>query len=107
MIKKEFFSKTGLRHDTKPFKNRWTQCKALYSFWLFLNNQSGLGSRDAGVVIALDSFWKTHTEVSALVSYISVHEPLELIAKMCVTFYCRKEKSAGSFNMRFLHTWNN
>jgi hypothetical protein len=76
LIKEEFFSKTGLRHDTKQFKNRWTQCKALYSFWLFLNNQSGLGRRADGVVIASDSFWKTHTEVSALVSYISVHEAL-------------------------------
>jgi hypothetical protein len=76
LIKEEFFSKTGLRHDTKQFKNRWTQCMALYSFWLFLNNQSELGRRADGVVIASNSFWKTHIEVSTLVSYIYVHETL-------------------------------
>lgn len=62
IIKEEFFSKSGLRHDRKQFKNRWTQCKNMYSFWLFLNSQSGLGRRTYGTIVASESFWKIHTE---------------------------------------------
>lgn len=69
IIKEEFFSKTGLRHDRKQFKNRWTQCKNMYSFWLFINSQSGLGRRTDGTIVASESFWKIHTEVSTR-SYI-------------------------------------
>jgi hypothetical protein len=36
----------------------------MYSFCLFLNTESGLGRRVEGTIVASESFWKTHTEVS-------------------------------------------
>ena len=42
-IQQKYFSNTKLRHSVKQLRNRWTQLKGLYQFWLWLNKQTGLG----------------------------------------------------------------
>jgi hypothetical protein len=53
VITEKYYLRTGLRHSKTQLKNRWDQLKGLYSFWLWLNKQTGLG-RANGVV---DGSW--------------------------------------------------
>uniref|UniRef100_A0A0A9TM27 Uncharacterized protein n=1 Tax=Arundo donax TaxID=35708 RepID=A0A0A9TM27_ARUDO len=60
-IAEKFYQSTGLRHSKTQLKNRWDQLKGLYSFWLWLNKQTGLGQAN-GTVVADDDFWRRHTK---------------------------------------------
>ena len=71
-MRQQFFMKTGLSHSTKQLKNRMTQCKALYSFWVMLNNHTALGRRPDGTIIAPLAFWKKETDVISIGS-LSLH----------------------------------
>jgi hypothetical protein len=45
-------------------KNKWDLLKGLYSFWLGLNKDIGLGwDSKLGTVIASDEYWKKNTKV--------------------------------------------
>jgi hypothetical protein len=71
-ISEKFYLNTGLRHSRTQLKNRWDQLKGLYSFWLWLNKQAGLG-RSNGIVVIDDDFWKyTKVLVSLFVGIIYV-----------------------------------
>jgi hypothetical protein len=60
-IAAKFEEQTGLRHSKRQFKNRWDALRRMYTFWLCLNKQSGLG-RSGGTVVADDAWWKKHTK---------------------------------------------
>lgn len=47
-IAKKFQQLRGLRHSRVQLKNRWEELKKLYSFWLWLNKQTGLGRSPNG-----------------------------------------------------------
>jgi hypothetical protein len=57
VITERYYLRTGLRHSKTQLKNRWDQLKGLYSFWLWLNKQTGLG-RANGTVVADEAFWR-------------------------------------------------
>jgi hypothetical protein len=61
-IAANFEEQTGLHHSKRQFKNRWDALRRMYTFWLWLNKQSGLG-RSGGTVVADDAWWKKHTKV--------------------------------------------
>lgn len=63
IIAQNFFEKSGLWHSTKQFKNRWTQCKTMYTFHVWSQAETGLGRNPDGTISAPDSWWKKHTEV--------------------------------------------
>ena len=50
------FKNRGLRHSRMQFKNRWEELKRFYSFWLWLNKQTGLGRSPSGGIVASDEF---------------------------------------------------
>ncbi|KAE8801215.1 hypothetical protein D1007_23107 [Hordeum vulgare] len=58
----KFEQNRGLRHSRIQFKNRWEELKCFYSFWLWLNKQTGLGRSPSGGIVASDEFWKKHTK---------------------------------------------
>ncbi|XP_044954874.1 L10-interacting MYB domain-containing protein-like [Hordeum vulgare subsp. vulgare] len=58
----KFEQNRGLRHSRIQFKNRWEELKRFYSFWLWLNKQTGLGRSPSGGIVASDEFWKKHTK---------------------------------------------
>ncbi|KAL5197518.1 hypothetical protein ABZP36_001030 [Zizania latifolia] len=60
-IAKKYYISVGLRHSTKQLRNRWSQLKGLYQFWLWLNKQTGFG-RANGTVVADEQFWKDNTK---------------------------------------------
>ncbi|PAN30820.1 hypothetical protein PAHAL_5G299600 [Panicum hallii] len=60
-IAANFEEQTGLHHSKRQFKNRWDALRRMYTFWLWLNKQSGLG-RSGGTVVADDAWWKKHTK---------------------------------------------
>ncbi|XP_034569837.1 L10-interacting MYB domain-containing protein-like [Setaria viridis] len=57
MVQK-FKERTNLNHAPKQFRNRWTQCKKLYTFYKFTMSQSGLGRKPNGAIRALEKWWK-------------------------------------------------
>ncbi|KAL5211474.1 hypothetical protein ABZP36_022321 [Zizania latifolia] len=61
-IQKKFREKTGLYHEIRQFKNRWTQCRSLWTFHEMTLNKTGLGRNPNGTVIADDDRWKKHTK---------------------------------------------
>lgn len=63
----KYLQKTGLRHSKMQLKNRWDILKALYSFWLGLLKDTGLGwDSTQGTVSASDKYWKQVTKVIIL-----------------------------------------
>lgn len=61
----KYMQRTGLRHSRTQFKNRWDLLKGLYSFWLSLLKDTGLGWDDTkGTVDATDDYWKKVTKVT-------------------------------------------
>uniref|UniRef100_A0A0A8XQZ6 Uncharacterized protein n=1 Tax=Arundo donax TaxID=35708 RepID=A0A0A8XQZ6_ARUDO len=61
-IQEKYLISTKLRHFIKQLRNRWTQLKGLYQFWLWLNKQTRL-DRANGMAVAPDLFGKyTHRE---------------------------------------------
>lgn len=59
----KYLQKTGLRHSKMQLKNRWDILKALYSFWLGLLKDTGLGwDSTQGTVSASDKYWKQVTK---------------------------------------------
>ena len=61
-IAQNFYLHTGLKHSKTQLKNRWDQLKGLFTFWIWLNKQTGLGRKN-GTVVASDKFWKEATQV--------------------------------------------
>ncbi len=60
----KYFQRTGLRHSKTQVKNKWDLLKGLYSFWLSLNKDTGLGWNPAKrTVDASDEHWKCMTKV--------------------------------------------
>ena len=55
--------KTGLYHEIRQFKNRWTQCKSMWTFHEMTLNNTGFGRNANGTVIADDDWWNKHTKV--------------------------------------------
>lgn len=66
----KFEQNRGLRHSRMQFKNIWEELKRFYSFWLWLNKQTGLGRSPSGGIVASDEFWKKHTKVHFLQIFI-------------------------------------
>ena len=62
-IRKKIREKTGLYHEIRQFKNRWTQCKSMWTFHEMTLNNTGLGKNANGTVIADDDCWNKHTKV--------------------------------------------
>jgi len=61
-IAQNFYLHTGLKHSKTQLKNRWDQLKGLFTFWIWLNKQTGLGRKN-GTGVASDKFWKEATQV--------------------------------------------
>src|SRR6266508_1586720 len=60
----KYFQRTGPRHSKTQVKNKWDLLKGLYSFWLSLNKDSGLGWNSAKrTADASDEHWKRMTKV--------------------------------------------
>ena len=60
----KYRQRTGLLHSKTQLKNKWDLLKGLYSFWLGLNKDTGLGwDSKLGTVIASDEYWKKNTKV--------------------------------------------
>ncbi|KAK8462627.1 hypothetical protein SEVIR_1G238380v4 [Setaria viridis] len=59
-MKKGMLLKTGLNLSIKQLKNRWPQCRVLYTFWNMLQTDTGLGRRSDGSVVASASWWERH-----------------------------------------------
>ena len=85
----------GLRHSKTQLKNRWESLKRLYSFWLWLNKQTGLG-RANGTVVASEAFWKQHTKVYYMVLMCSLFMLLCWIYLPYCSFVCRDMLNGGS-----------
>ncbi len=69
IIAEKYFQKIGLRHNKTQLKNRWDVLKSMYSFWLGLLNDTGLGWDHAkGTVAAPVEYWKKVTKVIIHVS---------------------------------------
>ncbi|RLM58274.1 uncharacterized protein C2845_PM18G08100 [Panicum miliaceum] len=49
---------SGLRHSSKQLRNRWTQLKSLYVFWMMLNRHIAFGRGPNGEIIASESVWR-------------------------------------------------
>ena len=63
-ISVKYRQRTGLFHNKTQLKNKWDLLKGLYSFWLGLNKDTGLGwDSNLGTVIASDEYWKKNTKV--------------------------------------------
>ena len=65
-IQKGFQLKTGINLSIKQLKNRWPQCKVLYTFWNKIQNDSGLGRRPDDTIIASAAWWKRELQVISL-----------------------------------------
>lgn len=65
-ISDKFYQRTGLCHSRIQLKNRWDSLKGLYTFWLWLNNHTGLGRAANGSMVASENFWKDHTKVQII-----------------------------------------
>jgi hypothetical protein len=65
-IAEKFEVSRGLRHSKTQLKNIWEGLKRLYTFWLWLNKQTGLG-RANRTVVASNKIWKDNTKVYYLV----------------------------------------
>ncbi|XP_062213776.1 uncharacterized protein LOC133914769 [Phragmites australis] len=62
-IAEKYLLITRLRHSRTQLKNRWDALKGLYSFWLRLNKDTGLGwDNTKGTVTASDTYWKENTK---------------------------------------------
>jgi hypothetical protein len=46
---------SGLMHSSKQLRNRWTQLKSLYVFWMMLNRHTTFGQGANGEIIASES----------------------------------------------------
>jgi hypothetical protein len=69
IIAEKYFQKIGLRHNKTQLKNRLYVLKSIYSFWLGLLNDTGLGWDHAkGTVATPDEYWKKVTKVIIHVS---------------------------------------
>ncbi|CAN6362276.1 unnamed protein product [Urochloa humidicola] len=60
-IAAKFEERTGLRHSKLQLKNRWDALRRMYSFWLSINKETGLGRR-RGTVQADDDWWEKNTK---------------------------------------------
>uniref|UniRef100_J3LD71 Myb/SANT-like domain-containing protein n=1 Tax=Oryza brachyantha TaxID=4533 RepID=J3LD71_ORYBR len=59
----KYLQKTGLRHSKVQLKKRWDILKGMYSFWLSLLKDTGLGwDSTKGTVAASDDYWKKVTK---------------------------------------------
>ncbi|KAL6838378.1 hypothetical protein ACP4OV_031784 [Aristida adscensionis] len=61
-VQKKFREKAGLYHEIRQFKNRWTQCRILWSFHDMTLKNTGLGRNPNGTLIADDDWWNKHTK---------------------------------------------
>jgi hypothetical protein len=63
----KYLQRTGLRYSRTQLKNRWDLLKGLYSFWLDLLKDIGLGwDETKGTVYASDDYWKKVTKVTIM-----------------------------------------
>jgi hypothetical protein len=63
-IAEKYKLSTGLRHSKVQLKNKLDLLKGLYSFWLQLNKDTGLGWNQAlGAVVASEDYWNKATKV--------------------------------------------
>ncbi|KAI5007297.1 hypothetical protein ZWY2020_050742 [Hordeum vulgare] len=81
----KFEQNRGLRHSRMQFKNRWEELKRFYSFWLWLNKQTGLGRSPSGGIVASDEFWKKHTKGHAAWRKLK-YGPLENLSEVEIMF---------------------
>ncbi|RCV24731.1 hypothetical protein SETIT_5G109300v2 [Setaria italica] len=56
-MKKGMLLKTGFNLTIKQLKNRWPQCRTLYTFWNMMQNDTGLGRRPDGSIVASAEWW--------------------------------------------------
>jgi len=54
---------TGLKHDLRCMKNRFSQLKTMYSFYKWAQLQTGVGRQENGGIDAPLSWWDRHTRV--------------------------------------------
>ncbi|XP_066311425.1 uncharacterized protein [Miscanthus floridulus] len=54
IIAQKYFERTGLNHEVKQFKNRWTQCKTMWQWHDWSQGETGLGRNENGTIIADD-----------------------------------------------------
>lgn len=75
-MRKKYYHITNLWHDTKCMKNRVTNLKTMYVFWLKLNKDTGLGRKPDGTIDATPGWWKKNAKV--IVAF-SLHLPCALL----------------------------
>jgi len=63
IIAQKYFERTGLNHEVKQLKNRWTQCKTMWQCHDWSQGEIGLGRNENGTIIADDDRWTKNTEV--------------------------------------------
>ena len=102
MMRQGFLLKTGLNLSVKQLRNRWTQCKTLYSLWTMLNTSTALGRRPNGTIIASAAWWKRELEVTE-----SVFTPMYCFLSCCYVsdylfLFFREDLNARSSCMVFL-----
>jgi len=56
IIAQKYFERTGLNHEVKQLKNRWTQCKTMWQCHDWSQGEIGLGRNENGTII-VDDDW--------------------------------------------------
>lgn len=89
-MKQGFLLKAGLNLTIKQLKNRWTQCKTLYTFWKELQTSTALGRRPDGTVIASRAWWEKKLKVNKSFLYCSMFRGVlffYVLLHFCTVFY--------------------
>jgi hypothetical protein len=90
IIAQKFLEKCGLWHSTKQLKNRWAQCKTLYTFHVWSQGETCLGRNVDVTISAPDNWWKKHIEVGCVILLHFICHTSDLI--LCLWMLCFQRK---------------
>ncbi|RLM58300.1 U3 small nucleolar RNA-associated protein 25-like isoform X2 [Panicum miliaceum] len=80
IIPDQYLARTGLKHSRKQLRNILSQMKQLYTFWLFLQAQSGLGRHPNETVLAPSWWWKRYAQMEEMFQDVIVDGSTSFIA---------------------------
>jgi hypothetical protein len=86
-MREKYLELSGLRHSSKQLRNRWTQLKSLYTFWLMLNNHTDFGRGPHGEIIASEKTWKEACAVILLIAQLICHA-LTMLLVLVAMYFC-------------------